>query len=113
MNKLDRSTEIEIKEGTFSMNHIKVLRTDISPIGNSGAFSLFVEITSEKNRLGLDLAVKTNLIDSEGKIIGVHKAIINCEGFAGYDTIEFRVLSETGGRTEKFCVYATGDGPSY
>ena len=105
-NRNSEFASIEVLESTFLANGLSVLATDIMPIGDEGAFALFVEISAIE--LTIDLNIKANIYGEGQRFVDIGSKRLSCVGFAGYDTVVFRFFPAHGFRAKVVRIYAAG-----
>ncbi len=101
-NKLD----LEVLDSTFAANSLRLLSTETRWFGNSGFF-LYVEIAGLSDALSTDLTIKVNTYTDQ-KLIDVTAQTLFCAGFAGYDTLVYRIFPEGEHHVTRIRIYAAG-----
>ena len=106
MSDIKNEIEVEVLDSTFTENSLKLLNTESRWFGNSGFF-LYVEIAGLSDAVSMDLNIKVNVYNGQ-KLIDVTAQTLFCAGFAGYDTLVYRIFPEDEHLGTRIRIYVAG-----
>ncbi len=107
MSDKKNKLEIEVLDSTFAANSLRLLSTETRWFGGNSGFFLYVEIAGLSDALSTDLTIKVNTYTDQ-KLIDVTAQTVFCAGFAGYDTLVYRIFPEDEHHVTRIRIYVAG-----